>query len=161
MFFTAGQEVPRLYSDLGCDSDMAMKGGNPGNLRRPTSEEARIIGAKGGRASQQAQKRKKNLRELAVALLEADCLSPEQSAELTAMGLDASNGSAMLVAMFKRSLAGSERAAEFVRDTSGQAPKTQQQITFGDNMTPEDIRGLSDAELQRILEADGAHQSDT
>lgn len=45
---------------------MAMPGGNPKNLIVPTSEQARINGAKGGRASANNKKLLKSFRELDV-----------------------------------------------------------------------------------------------
>lgn len=45
---------------------MAMAGGNPKNLIVPTSEQARINGAKGGRASANKKKLLKSFRELDV-----------------------------------------------------------------------------------------------
>ena len=45
---------------------MAMPGGNPKNLIVPTSEQARINGAKGGRASANTKKLLKSFRELDV-----------------------------------------------------------------------------------------------
>lgn len=131
---------------------MAMKGGNPQNLVVPTSEQARINGAKGGRASQAAQRKKKTLQEIARALLESEGgLTDEQRKRMESLGIPVTQGSALVLAMQDKAHRGSERAAEFVRDTSGQAPKQVQQIVVGEGMTPDEIRGLSDEELQKIL----------
>lgn len=48
---------------------MAMKGGNPKNLRVPTSEEARKIGAKGGKKSAQVRKEKRLMSQIFAELL--------------------------------------------------------------------------------------------
>lgn len=125
------------------------------NLRTPTSEEARQNGRKGGLASVEARKRKKSLQEIARALLESEAgLTDAEKQMLRDMGLDPTQGAALVAAMHNKGKRGSERAAEFVRDTSGQAPKAQAHITVGEGLSPDEIRGLSDAELQAILAGD-------
>lgn len=125
---------------------------NPQNLRTPTSEEAREIGRKGGLASAAARAKKKSLQEIAKMLLESEGgLTDEQRKRMESLGIPATQGSALVLAMQDKAHKGSERAAEFIRDTSGQAPKMQAQITVGEGLTPDDIRGLSDADLQKIL----------
>lgn len=47
-----------------------MPRGNPSNLVVPTSEQARINGAKGGHASQISQRRKKLLRDYLIELMD-------------------------------------------------------------------------------------------
>ena len=128
---------------------------NPQNLRTPTSEEAREIGRKGGLASAAARAKKKSLQEIAKMLLESEGgLTDEQRKRMESLGIPCTQGSALVLAMQDKAHKGSERAAEFIRDTSGQTPKMQAQITVGEGLTPDDIRGLSDAELQKILSGD-------
>ena len=131
-----------------------MAGGHE-NLRVPTSEEARENGRKGGLASAESKRYKKNLQNLANALLEADHLDPEMNATLEAMGLEKSNGAAMLTALFQKAMSGkkgSEQAARFLRDTSGQAPKVVAQIVTTEGMTADDLRNMSDEELRAMLD---------
>ena len=131
-----------------------MAGGRE-NLKVPTSEEARENGRKGGLASAKSKRYKKNLQNLANALLEADHLDPEMNATLEAMGLEKSNGAAMLTALFQKVMSGkkgSEQAARFLRDTSGQAPKVVAQIVTTEGMTADDLRNMSDEELRAMLD---------
>ena len=128
---------------------------NPQNLRTPTSEEAREIGRKGGLASAAARAKKKSLQEIAKMLLESEGgLTDEQRKRMESLGIPCTQGSASVLAMQDKAHKGSERAAEFVRDTSGQAPKQVQQIVVGDGLTPDEIRGLSDEDLRKILSSE-------
>lgn len=87
---------------------------NEQNLKVLTSEEAREIGRKGGKASVEARKAKKNLREAMQILMEAD---------LTDKGGKTMTGTeAMAARAFQAALKGDWKAWELVRDTSGQKP---------------------------------------
>lgn len=121
------------------------------NLRVPTSEQAREYGRRGGQASAAAAKRRKSLRELANALLQSEVLDKSERKILEEMGLEPTNGAAMLHAMFSKAKSGSERAAEFVRDTSGQAPAQVQHIISGDALQADEVGRLSDDDLKRVI----------
>lgn len=82
---------------------MAKKGGNPQNLIVPTSEQARINGAKGGYASQAAQKARKTLREELLVLLEKGDTQEHIS-----------------LAQIQKALQGDTKAFEVIRDTIGE-----------------------------------------
>ena len=125
------------------------------NLKAPaTSEEAREKGRKGGLASVEARRRKKSMQEWARVLLESSGgLTDAEKAQLAELGMDATQGNAILAAMATKARR-SERAAEFVRDTSGQKPETQAHITLGEGLSPAEIRGLTDEELQSILDGE-------
>ena len=88
------------------------------NLRTPTTEQAREIGRKGGKASAKARKRKKELKEL----LELALSQPSEIVE----GED--NYTAITVALIQKAIQGDTKAYEVIRDTLGQKPTEQQQM---------------------------------
>lgn len=117
-----------------------------------TKEEARERGRNGGVKSGESRRRKKNLRELTLMLLEAPELDMDAQVRLEALGLEGTNGASMMLAMLEKAKNGSEEAARFVRDTSGQAPKQVQQVITTEGVTPDDLKGMSDAELRAMLD---------
>ncbi len=122
------------------------------NLRTPTTEEAREIGRKGGIKSGEARRRRANLRELGLAMLEAQTLNESQRELLQELGLDDSYGASLMLAMLKEAEGGIVEAAKFVRDTTGQAPKLVQQVITGEGMTSDDLRSMSDEDLRAMLD---------
>lgn len=105
-----------------------MPRGNKQTLKVYTSEEARFYGSMGGKASADARRRKKSLKELTQALLEmkphekitakAKILFPEVDPE------DLTNGMALAMAMLNKAVVdGDVKAAQFVRDTAGEVPE--------------------------------------
>jgi general stress protein YciG len=87
------------------------------NLRTPTTEQAREIGRKGGKASAKARKRKKELKEL----LELALSQPSGIED----GED--NYTAITAALVQRAIHGDTKAYEVIRDTLGQKPTEQVQ----------------------------------
>lgn len=105
-----------------------MPRGNKQSLKVYTSEEARFYGAMGGKASADARRRKKSLKELTQALLE---MKPHELVSRKAMQLfpgvepeDLTNGMALAMSMFNKAVVdGDVKAAQFVRDTAGEMPE--------------------------------------
>ncbi len=105
-----------------------MPRGNKQTLKVYTSEEARFYGSMGGKASADARRRKKSLKELTQALLEmkpheliaakSKQLFPEVNPE------DLTNGMILAMAMFDKAIKEQDvKAAQFVRDTAGEVPE--------------------------------------
>lgn len=105
-----------------------MPRGNKQTLKVYTSEEARFYGSMGGKASGEAKRRKKSLKELTQALLEmklhelvarkAKQLFPDVEPE------DLTNGMALAMSMLNKAVVdGDVKAAQFVRDTAGEVPE--------------------------------------
>lgn len=105
-----------------------MPRGNKQSLKVYTSEEARFYGSMGGKASADARRRKKSLKELTQALLEmkpheiiaakSKQLFPEINPE------DLTNGMVLAMAMFDKAIKEQDvKAAQFVRDTAGEMPE--------------------------------------
>lgn len=105
-----------------------MARGNKQTLKVYTSEEARFYGSMGGKASADARRRKKSLKELTQALLEmkphekiaarSKILFPDVDPE------DLTNGMILAMAMFDKAIKDQDvKAAQFVRDTAGEMPE--------------------------------------
>lgn len=105
-----------------------MARGHKQTLKVYTAEEARFYGSMGGKASADARRRKKSLKELTQALLEmkpheqitakAKILFPEIEPE------DLTNGMALAMSMLNKAVVdGDVKAAQFVRDTAGEVPE--------------------------------------
>ena len=95
-----------------------------------TEEEQRALAVKGGKASGEARRRKKSLKDLANILLESQITDTSKVAEIAAnMGIDTPSedltvGMSIMLSMALEAQAGNHKAAEFVRDTAGQKPVT-------------------------------------
>jgi len=87
---------------------------NEQNLRTPTTSEAREIGQKGGLASGEARRHKRNLRIALELLLEKDIT--DDAGEII------SGAEALAAALFEKALKGDVRAFEVIRATVGQDP---------------------------------------
>lgn len=103
---------------------MAMKGGNPQNLKRPTTDEARINGRKGGIASGKSRRRRKTMKALAIDLLLRP-LSADDAAGLAPFGVspdDADYQTAVLAALIKKAAKGNVNAIQLLAALTGDDP---------------------------------------
>ena len=106
---------------------------NEQNLRPPfTPKEAREYGRKGAAASAKIRRQKRDMRETFRDLLDMP-LKEGDLDEVTALaGANRKNvtvGEAIALIMANKAIKGDVRAAEFVRDTSGQRPTSSVQVT--------------------------------
>lgn len=100
--------------------------------------EARAMGAKGGKASGEARRKKKSLQAALQALMEHRT-PVDVSAEL-GLKKSTSNYEAMAVRMlYKALMDGDVRAAEFIRDTCGEKPVAQVKAETAVSLSPEDV----------------------
>lgn len=88
---------------------------NEQNLKRLTSEEAREIGRKGGKASAKARQKRKTLKEELILLLEEG----DTQAKLS-------------LAVLQNALNGDNKAFEIIRDTIGEKPTDKQEVKIVD-----------------------------
>ena len=96
------------------------------NLKPFTKENAAEMGRKVGAASQKVQKKKKKLKQCLAAILELEP-SERNKEKLIDMGLEddeLSNQMFLAATMFNKATRGDVRAAEFIRDLTGQQPVT-------------------------------------
>lgn len=108
---------------------------NPQNLVKNedrTPEERRRNARKAGKASAEARRRKRDMRETFRDLLDMP-LKEGDLDEVTALaGANRKNvtvGEAIALIMANKAIKGDVKAAEFVRDTSGQRPTSSVQVT--------------------------------
>lgn len=85
------------------------------SLADRTTEEKREIGTKGGKASGEARRKKRDLKLAMQALLEADVKDKRT-------GETMSGAEAIALAQYRKALKGDAKAFELIRDTSGQKP---------------------------------------
>ena len=93
------------------------------SLADRTTEEKREIGIKGGKASGEARRRKKNMKECLQLLLSLDVKNPKVREQLAKLGIEdeqMTNEMAMMVSALNKATKGDIQAMNFVRDTSGQ-----------------------------------------
>lgn len=97
-------------------------------LNRRTPEEVREITAKGGRAAAEVKRKKRDMRLLAEALLNASVDESQKAIrkQMAALGIDSEDmvyANAVLTAMLVKATNGDVNAAKFVRDTAGFVPE--------------------------------------
>ena len=127
---------------------------NEENLRAPSTEEARARGAKGGVASGKARREKKAMKETLETLLsmpledgKADDL--EQIKSIAALkGKNITVQDAIMFAQIKRALKGDTRAAEFIRDASGN--KLAEAVNVNGTVS-NPFAGLTTDELKKLI----------
>lgn len=105
---------------------------NPKYNNHLTTEEAQKRGRNGGIKSGEVRRNRKTMREALIDMLSMP-LSPEKLEE---MGVDTSTldgnytmQSAVLSAMLREAVNGSEKAMQLIRDTIGEMPVNRQEIT--------------------------------
>lgn len=97
---------------------------NPQNLKRLSTEEARRIGKKGGVKSAQARRQKKTFKELLKIALEMRTKNGNTNAE------------EIVASMILKAQSGDVKAFEAIRDTIGEKPKDEVDLTTQEK-TPE------------------------
>lgn len=107
--------------------------GNPKNMRPVrTKAEAKRRGRNGGIKSGEARRAKRDMRETFRDLLDLPLKEGDLEKVTALAGANKKNvtvGEAIALIMANKAIRGDVRAAEFVRDTSGQKPGTQVQVT--------------------------------
>lgn len=96
-----------------------------------TEEKQRELASKGGKASGEARKQKKLMREQLNMLLNLPIKSSKIKVQLKELGVEdteMNNQMALLIAMYQKALKGDVSAFNTLRDTSGEKPIEVQQI---------------------------------
>ena len=106
---------------------------NPQNLKIPTSEEARRNGAKGGKASGEARRKKKLLRECLDELL-----AREYDTKLGKM----TGSEALSVQLMQKALNGDIKAFEVLRDTAGEKPVDKVMVADVDKSVIDEVEKM-------------------
>lgn len=90
-----------------------------------TEEEQRKLASKGGIASGKARKEKKLMKEQIELLLSLPLKSKNAKAQLKKLGIDSENADnqmAVIIGVWQKAIQGDVKAAEFLRNTIGEAP---------------------------------------
>lgn len=93
-----------------------------------TEKEQREIQVKGGIASGEARRAKKNMKEMLDYLLEKEIENSRTGEKVTYR-------EAILTSAIKKAIKGDIKASQFIRDTAGEAPITKTELT-GKNGSP-------------------------
>lgn len=116
------------------EQNLTLKGKN----RNLTTEEAQIIGQKGGKASGEARRRKKEMRERLEILLSMP-ISSGKGADIESIksfgalkGKNITVEDAVLIAITQKALKGDIQAGAFLRDTVGERPTENKKVTVID-----------------------------
>lgn len=94
---------------------------NEQNLKRPTAKEARELGRKGGKASAEARRRKKTLREMAL-LLGSLPVTGKTADQMAKIGIDADDqtrDTAILLSLQTKAMQGDVQAAKLYAQMQG------------------------------------------
>lgn len=101
---------------------------NEQNLKTPSTSEARSRGKAGGIASGKARREKKAMKDtleslLSMPLKSGKCADVETIKDLAALkGKNITVQEAIMLAQIQKAMKGDTRAAEYIRDTSGNKP---------------------------------------
>lgn len=100
------------------------------------AETQKKIASAGGKASAEARRRKKLMRDQLDLLLSMDVKSKKAKKQMEALGIDPDdmdNQMALLVAMLKEGINGNVKAFMEIRDTVGEVPVIKQDVNVTDN----------------------------
>lgn len=128
------------------------------NLRVPTPDEARANGRKGGRASGRARRARRDMRETFRELLEMPLKPGGMTGFGTMEGAEGKNmtvGEAIAMRMIRDAMDGDVRAAEFVRDTSGQRPSQSVEVKAPTREAADAFAALVDEVRDEVSDGDG------
>ena len=130
---------------------------NDENLKTPTAREARERGTKGGIASGKARREKKAMKETLSVLLSMQ-LQDGRGADIETIrsisalkGKNISVQEAIMLAQIKKAMKGDTRAAEFVRDASGN--KLAESVALSGSVN-NPFAGLGTEELKKLIDDD-------
>lgn len=121
--------------------------------RKLSTEEARKMGSAGGKASGEKRARRRLMRDALSDLLLQPCPVPELREALRKLGLPDDMQTAVLFGQIRQAMQGgtaATEAAKFLRDTVGERPADTVNVTAGVDPARDDLRQLSDADLERL-----------
>lgn len=131
-------------------------------MQARTAEEQRAITVAGGRASGEARRRYRTMRESLRLLLGLNVTDEAKAEALKALGLDPTYQNAIQLSMASKALDGDVEAARFVRDTSGEKPAQAVDMSVTDKPFESlDLKALSDEDLAKIADDGGTDVVDS
>lgn len=129
---------------------MAKKTDNLKPQSKRTKAEQREIASKGGKASGEARRQRRALRECLEAILEKPTTDEELIALLTASKVANTYDNAMALALIRKALSGDPKAFEVVRDTIGQKPMDKVEHSGGVEIMTDADRALLEKVARRL-----------
>ena len=117
-----------------------------------TESEAREKGIKGGIKSGEVRRRKRDMKAAAQLLLDMPVKSENIAKSMKQLGFeddDLNNQMAILISVWKKAMEGDVKAAEFLRDTSGQKPADKIMVTEDDSSVEEMERYFNERKQER------------
>ena len=127
---------------------------NNGNLvpnESRTPSQRRENARKAGKASGRSRREKRDMRETFRAMLDMPLRPGGTTQAQTMDGMDGKNmtvGQAIALAQLRKAMAGDTRAAEFVRDTSGQRPSDRVELTAPSRESAEEFGRMLDEAMR-------------
>lgn len=119
-----------------------------------TPEQRTANGIKGGKASGEAKRKNRRLRDIAKIMLGAMVDDPELANRLTNVGLNQTYADAMVLAQVAKAVNGDNDSFRTIRDTIGEKPTDAYNLSIIDKpVASMDLRNLSDEELNAMLAA--------
>ena len=129
----------------------------PHGFSNMTHERLSEVGRQGGLKSAETKRRKKHMKELANIILNMQITDADEIRSMLKEGglnnEDLNIAAGIIFVQAQKAMLGDTKAAEFVRDTSGQKPGETVQVGNLDDQPFEtlDLSQLSDEELQVIM----------
>jgi hypothetical protein len=126
---------------------------NPENLvpnEDRTPSQRRANASKAGKASARKRRERRDMRETFREMLDMPLHKGSVTSAGTMDGMDGKNmtvGQAIALAQLRKAMAGDTKAAEFIRDTSGQRPSDRVELTAPAKESAEEFSRLLDGAM--------------
>lgn len=118
-----------------------------------TKEEARAISVKGGVASGESRRRRKNTQEIVRMILDREITEAEGAERLEALGLPTTWSTKAHVAVMQRAEAGDVEAMRYLRDSAGDKPRDALEVgnLDGQPLATIDLSSMTDEQLRAMI----------
>lgn len=118
-----------------------------------TKEEARAISVKGGVASGESRRRRKNTQEIVRMILDREITEAEGAERLEALGLPITWSTKAHVAVMQRAEAGDVEAMRYLRDSAGDKPRDALEVgnLDGQPLATIDLSSMTDEQLRAMI----------
>lgn len=139
-----------------------MNAENLTKIQRSPSE-ARENGAKGGKQSGKSRRKKKQMKDMFEYLLSLDVTDAELKKKMSEMGIDDEQmtyNAMVCYSMIQAACSGSVKAAEFIRDTTGQKPQDRLKVEGTMDSKIRIPSSISKLTVEELRELAGAHIPD-
>lgn len=134
---------------------MANTGRNIDEYNKTLSPEERTESARrAGKASVEARRKYRRQRDLARQILSARVPDKDLAARLRELGMEDTYGAAVVFAQAAKATGGDTEAARYLRDTIGEKPTEQYNLSVSDKPIKSlDLSAMSDEELEALADS--------